>query len=615
MMIELIVVVSINFKIMPLIDFTDAAMIAHAPTTANHSKRIDLNLTSPQYPLYLFLLAYRWASLLLAMWLFIITADVVRGGISLAMLLAISIGSTVLITVLHIPRGVKLLDNPLIIGLDILLISTLLTFSGVTRSPFNLYALSPLLVGALFFQMRGALLAAGGFTVVYPLVALIGQQTHPITIDLGLLFSQLVGAWVMMLLFGSLSNLLNRLRQAHKSLATTHTDLARQNAELTDTHRQLEIIHELTIFLHVADKELIQQRLLKAVTKELDFSRAVVGLVNPTLGRLENWQSYPVNPSNALAPVPLREENGPIVEAVINQQVVWCDGETGLVADESFNVWLGPGNWLILPMIWQEQAVGVLVVCVQTTGPADMTDDRWAILTTLVSQAAAALGTIDKSQHLAVEQERNRIARDIHDTVSQSLFGIAFTLDACIKLLPQHAEAVKEELIEIQQVADQVRREVRQSILDLWPSELTEEQFQMDLCKYVAHCSPTKSFNVGFTMDGDFDGLSPAVRRTLYRVCQESLANAAKHAQTDSARVYLYVDKAEVYLSIRDKGRGFDPKPVLAREQDREQFGLRGMQERVQTLGGTCDILSQEGYGTQVLVRVPINENGKNGYG
>ncbi len=576
-----------------------------------------MNLTSPQYPLYLFLLAYRWASLLLAMWLFVITTDAVEGGISLAMLLAISIGSTLLITVLHIPRGLKLLDNPLIIGLDILLISILLTFSGVTRSPFNLYALSPLLAGALFFQMRGALLAAGGFTVIYPLVAFISQQTHPITVDLGLLFSQLVSGWVMMFLFGTLSNLLNRLRQAHKSLAMTHADLARQNAELTNTHRQLEIIHELTIFLHVADKELIQQRLLKAVTKELNFSRAIVGLINPALGRLENWQCYPslVKPSNSLLPIPLKPEIGPIVEAVINQQVVWCDDQTEPVTDEALNAWLGPGNWLILPMIWQEQAVGVLVVSVQTTGPADMTDDRWAILTTLVSQAAAALGTIEKTQHLAVEQERNRIARDIHDTVAQSLFGIAFTLDACIKLLPQHAEAVKEELVEIQQVADQVRREVRQSILDLWPSELTVEQFQMDLCKYVAHYSSAQSFNVGFTMDGDFDGLSPAVRRTLYRVCQESLVNAAKHAQIDSARVYLYVDKEEVYLSIRDKGRGFNPKPVLAREQDREQFGLRGMQERVQTLGGTCDILSQEGYGTQILVRVPLNGNGKQGYG
>jgi signal transduction histidine kinase len=84
------------------------------------------------------------------------------------------------------------------------------------------------------------------------------------------------------------------------------------------------------------------------------------------------------------------------------------------------------------------------------------------------------------------------------------------------------------------------------------------------------------------------------------------LANAARHAGVDMARVYLYVEPEEVHLSIRDTGRGFDPREALARERNRERFGLRSMQERVQTMGGTCDILSQCSQGTQILVRVPV---------
>jgi len=242
-----------------------------------------------------------------------------------------------------------------------------------------------------------------------------------------------------------------------------------------------------------------------------------------------------------------------------------------------------------------------------------MSDDRWAILTSLVSQAAVALGTIDRTRRLAIEQERNRIARDIHDTVAQSLFGIVFTLDACIKLLPGQVAMVKQELIELRDVADRMRQEVRQSILDIWPSKLTQEQFKIDLSKYVAGCATSQVFQLDISIDGDFDGLSSIIRRSLYRVCQEALANAAHHSGAESARVYLYVEPDEVYLSIRDKGRGFDPKPALARERDRERFGLRGMQERIQALGGTCNILSKMGYGTQVLIRVPVN--GKNGHG
>lgn len=597
---------------MALIDSADVAMTADAPL---ETVRRKINWTTPHHPLYLFLLAYRWASLLLAMWLFLVSTDVVAPDISLAALLAISIGSTLLITLLHIPRGLMALSNPLFLAVDILFVATLLTFSGITRSPFNLYAFSPLLAGALFFQMQGALLTVGAFTLVYPLVVFVAQQGYPVPVDLGQLFTQLVGAWLVTILFGSLSKVLDQLRQTHKSLAATHADLARQNAELTSTHRQLEIIHDLSLFLHVADKQLVQQRLLKAVTQELNFSRAAVGLVNPTLSRLEAWLDHTslVKQTPPIVPMPLKIEDGPIAEAVINKQVMWCPHETALTANKSLNAWLRPDNWLILPMVWQGQTVGVLLAAVEQMGPADMTDDRWAILTSLVSQAAIALGTLDRTQRLAVEQERNRIARDIHDTVAQSLFGIAFTLDACIKLLPKQPQVVREELVELQKLADQVRREVRQSILDLWPSELTQAQFQLDLQKYVTQCAPTKIFEVDFNIDGDFDGLSAAIRRNLYRVCQEALANAAQHSTVDTARVYLYVEPDEVYLSIRDKGQGFDPKPVLTRERSREKFGLRGIQERIQALGGTCDILSQIGQGTQVLVRVPLN--GKNGHG
>jgi signal transduction histidine kinase len=253
------------------------------------------------------------------------------------------------------------------------------------------------------------------------------------------------------------------------------------------------------------------------------------------------------------------------------------------------------------------------LIAVETTGPINISDDRWAILTSLVSQAAVALGTIDRTRRLAAEEERNRIARDIHDTVAQSLFGIVFTLDACVKLLPKQTELVKKELLELRDLAHHTHHQVRQSILDIWPSELNTERFKADLDKYVNHCAPGHVFDVEFTIEGDFDGLSAGIRRGLYRVSQEALANAAKYAGVDRARLYLYVESDEVFLSIRDKGKGFDPKQVLARERNRDRFGLRGMNERIEALGGTCNILSRNGYGTQVLARIPTK--GRNGHG
>jgi two-component system sensor histidine kinase UhpB len=118
---------------------------------------------------------------------------------------------------------------------------------------------------------------------------------------------------------------------------------------------------------------------------------------------------------------------------------------------------------------------------------------------------------------------------------------------------------------------------------------------------------------VDFSIGGDFGRLSPAIRRSLYRVAQEALANAAHHAGVDSARVCLRVEGEQVYLSVQDRGRGFDPEVALARERDRERFGLRGMQERIRTLGGECEILSHADQGTVVLARMPVN--GRDGRG
>jgi signal transduction histidine kinase len=577
----------------------------------DNSRPNDLDVFAPQQHLYLFLLTYRWGSLLLAMWLFLATKDAIEPSVSLAFLLAVSLLSTLLITIFHAPLKMMVIETPLFLGLDVILVIFLLVFSGATRSPYILYALSPLLTGAFLFQMRGVWSTTIAFSLLYPLgLLLVELLGFSVSVDIGQLFTQLAGAWLVTILFGQLSNALERLQRAHSSLAAAHHDLTRQNQELVATHQQLEMIHELTLFVHAPDSQSVQQRLLRAVTRELDFSRAAVGLLNPSQERLEAWHVCRVGQDISLLgkPLSLAAKNGLISQVVFNQQVHWGqETEQELLSpDEEFNEQLGPGRWLILPLTWQKQTLGVLLLAVDTSGPADISDDRWAILTSLVSQAAVALGTVDRTRRLAMEEERNRIARDIHDTVAQSLFGIVFTLDACAKLLPKQAEMVKKELTELRDVADEVRHQVRQSILDIWPSDLTEDKFKADLSKYVTDCAPDHVFTVDFTISGNFDGLPARVRRSLYRVCQEALANAARHAGVDMARVYLYVEPEEVHLSIRDTGRGFDPKEALARERNRERFGLRSMQERVQTLGGTCDILSQGSQGTQILVRVPV---------
>jgi signal transduction histidine kinase len=584
-----------------------------APTMANRPTTDLANISSSHDRLLQFLLVYRWVSILPTLWLFGDRAEAATPTLSPTLLLIFAVGSTLLVTISYIQLKWSWPNTPLWSGLDILLATLLLVYSGFTHSPYYFYALNLLLLGAYSFEMPTALLLTGTFTLLYLLALLVAQQIYVFTIQGSLLFAQLGGAWLGVVLFSSALTLFRQLHEVHKELAVSYDKLARQHTQLADAHQKLEVTHELTLFLQGSSRQTIQQRLLKAVTNELGFSRAVVGLVNPVIQRLERWQAYPHPVNRSAAPLLLlTSENDLITEAVLARQVRWSSEEQPLTTNQTLKFWLGHNHWLILPIVWQGQSVGVLLVAVETTGPVNIADDRWAILTSLISQAALALATINRAHQLAAEQERNRIARDIHDTVAQSLFGIVFTLDGCIKLLPQHVQTVQQELIELRKLANHIRQQVRQSILDNWPTELTQEQFKTDLGKYVARCAPAHVFNIDFNISGDFDGLPALIRRGLYRVCQEGLVNAAKHSGIDSARVYLYVEPAEIYLSIRDNGQGFDPKQIIAQNQAREQFGLRGIQERVHTLGGTCDILSQVGQGTQVLVRIPLDKG--NGY-
>ena len=90
-------------------------------------------------------------------------------------------------------------------------------------------------------------------------------------------------------------------------------------------------------------------------------------------------------------------------------------------------------------------------------------------------------------------------------------------------------------------------------------------------------------------------------------MAQEALANSARHSGAQSARLCLTVDEDDVYLDISDQGRGFDPAVALSRSQNREHFGLHGIQERARALGGDCEIASQPGAGSRVIIQLPIH--------
>jgi two-component system NarL family sensor kinase len=566
--------------------------------------------------IFTFLVAYRWASLLPAFWILIgqwgnnfgdsqhLSQETVFG---LALLL------NIVITLFNRKLNHLVVKFPLALTADLLFSAGIMALSGGSHSPYYLYALSPLLAGTFFFQMRGALISAAVFTPLYFASDFIGHQLMNLQPSESVtLLTHVAGIWLIPILFAYPSVLLREINRARDELSLAHDKLGEQNENLSTAHRQLRVIHDLTVLLQAAPDLLsVQQRVLGAVTTGLGFRKAIVGLVDPALDEMGNWLLYPVNSSFPVAePLPLKPENGAVFESLLEQKPYRSGAlDETLIADPALNSWLKTSNWMVLPLSLREHMVGVLLVEINRN--EGLTRQREEVLTMVSNQAALALGTtilcIDRAQRLAVETERNRIARDIHDTVAQSLFGIVYSLDACITMLPAQADEVRSELIELRTLASGAHDEVRRSIFDLWPSSLTLDLFTTDLKNYVNQCCRPRRFDIEFKTTGDFNRLSSGLRRTIYRMAQEALANSARHSGANSAQLCMHIADDMVYINIEDHGRGFDPSKALERSHNREHFGLHGINERVIAMGGDCEIISAPGEGARVIINLPVH--------
>jgi signal transduction histidine kinase len=225
-------------------------------------------------------------------------------------------------------------------------------------------------------------------------------------------------------------------------------------------------------------------------------------------------------------------------------------------------------------------------------------------LAAIVSERRRAWLELAESQRREGERaalERQRIARDLHDSVSQSLFSTTLHVRTAQHALAREGldstGSVGEELSEIGQLTRGALAEMRALILELRPGALNEEGLVAALTKQAAELSTREG--VVFEVDGPGERLllEPEVEEQLYRVGQEALANVVKHARASRATVCIAAEDDTVSIEVSDDGRGFDPAAVGP-----DHFGLRSMRGRVTDLGGRLEVISAPGRGTTLRV-------------
>jgi signal transduction histidine kinase len=301
------------------------------------------------------------------------------------------------------------------------------------------------------------------------------------------------------------------------------------------------------------------------------------------------------------------------------------DPAAGYVAFPLFLLYLH-----LLPVRWSLPAVVALtavVVAAQSTTPGGLTSAKvigpsvGAIVAVLTAYGYSALYRESRTRQRLIDDlvrtrdelaatqreagrlaERQRLAREIHDTLAQGLSSIVLLARSAETALPPGAGAARGRIREIGATASENLAEARRFVAGLTPPALQDTTLPEALRRVAAGCGPVPE--VAFHLDGDPYPLPIEAEVALLRLTQEALANVQRHAGAARAAVTLSYLDDQVTLDVYDDGRGFDPDAAPVRGGAR--FGLHGMRERIAELGGDLAIESAPGEGTAVAVALPL---------
>jgi signal transduction histidine kinase len=233
----------------------------------------------------------------------------------------------------------------------------------------------------------------------------------------------------------------------------------------------------------------------------------------------------------------------------------------------------------------------------------DPSGDELGQLAQRMNQMAEQLqDLLDKRQEIAVLEERNRLARDLHDSVKQQAFAASAQLGAVSALFEQDAETAKANLIEAERLVDEIRRELTDLIHQLRPVALADGGLSAALREYAVEWAQQSDMEIGVQVQEERP-LPLKIEQALFRIAQEALSNVARHSQARNAELSLVYEMDAVTLTIFDDGRGFDAG------NPQSGLGLRSMGERAEALGGTLTIESALGQGTRISVRLEDSDD------
>ena len=381
--------------------------------------------------------------------------------------------------------------------------------------------------------------------------------------------------------------------------------LARRNAELNGELRRRLVESESfnRVLVSLLQKTVLEQ-VLDIVCAE---AQGLIGATGSAVLLLTDKAWLEVKhrlgkPLAAVDPVPV---DGSLAGQVVRQGAPVLLNDPALLERAQVYQWPTDLDALLaVPLHVNGGVIGVLDVVNKAGG---FTEEDVPVMSLFANQAAMAIEHArlqQQAEQLAVLAERQRLARELHDSVTQSLYSVTLYANAAaLALAAGKRDVAAGYLQELQETAEEGMRDMRLLIFQLHPPVLEAEGLVAALQARLAAVEGRAGLKTEFRIDGE-RRLPVAIEEELYWIAQEALNNVRKHAAAQHVTVHLHFAAASVCLEVQDDGVGFDPQAV--RSEGRGGGGLRSIAERTVRVGGKLTYESKPGEGTRVIVEVML---------
>ena len=409
---------------------------------------------------------------------------------------------------------------------------------------------------------------------------------------------------------------MQREKELVNSICNT-IDVVVENARLYEgIARQLQIERSVLEVVREITSELELSRILPKIIEIAERLAGADGGVVALWDEERDVVTYPYlhNLPQRLADVEVSRKEGLSAEVMVTGCPIVIDHYPTYARAIPAFVEAGVISIVGVPILSGERVFGTM--CVVSIGGAKSFLDRdIAILTGIGRQAGIAVENARLYENLrfyarqitqAQENERKRIARELHDDTIQSLIALSRRLEGLVKSDERLPDAAAQRIQALwQETGDAIRR-VRRFSQDLRPSILDDLGLLPTLEELTTDLNRETGLRAGFRVRGTKQRFSSEVELTLFRIAQEALTNVRKHAQATEVTTTVELANSAVKMTVQDNGRGFMPPILTEAPENTDMLGLIGMNERVRLLGGTLLIESQPDQGTSVIVNVPI---------